>query len=632
MSGASAITSGPGLFTEPLILLIAAVIAVPIFKRLGLGSVLGYLAAGVAIGPVAQIITDSSAIFDVSELGVVFFLFIVGLELKPARLWAMRADIFGLGLAQVALTGTVLTAVFWAVGWAIQPAIIIGFGLAMSSTAFAMQILQDNNEIATPYGEKSVAILLAQDLAVVPLLAIVPILSPMTGTSLASASGVALLKGVAALAIFVLAGRYLLNPLFRLIALARAREIMTAAALLVVIGAAMLMEEVGLSMAMGAFLAGVMLADSSFRHELEANIEPFRGILLGLFFIAVGMSINIDVLAHSWWRILLAVPAVMVIKAALLYGLNRLFGASHNDAVRTSMLLPQGGEFAFVLFASATAARTLWPSETPLVAGIVTVTMALTPLSVWLGRFLIRGEAEDTIEEDFEGAGGSVLVIGFGRFGQIVSQILLARSLDATIIDANPERIRQAARFGFRIYFGDGTRLDMLRAAGAEQASIICICVDQPAITNQIADLVLDEFPAAKVYVRSWDRAHTLELVGRGVHYEIRETYESALAFGADTLKGLGFAPADVQATLADVRRRDAERLALQAAGDLTSGREIWKPVVVQPEPLMPPKPPGARHRPAGTVTPPADGSPVPASPSAEPAAEKPERQLEPNP
>ena len=571
-------------FAQLLVLLASAVLSVPIFRRLGLGSILGYLAAGVLIGPVLRFITAPEQIFQVSELGVVFFLFIVGLELKPAKLWAMRTDIFGLGLTQMVATGGALTLLMWLAGWRPSTAAIVGFSLAMSSTASGMQILGERNEVASPYGRRAVGILLFQDLAIVPLLAFVSLLSPLATTS--GVSGLlSIVKIVGALAALLLAGRYLLNPMFRLLALTRAREIMTAAAILVVIGAAALMDWVGLSMAMGAFMAGVLLADSSFRHELEANIEPFRGLLLGLFFMAVGMSINVDSVLYGWWRIAIAVLVVMAVKAVILYGLNRAFRVAHNDAVRVALLLPQAGEFAFVVFASASAVRALWPSETALVAGVVTFSMALTPLFVLLTPYLLTREPEDTIEEDFEGAGGTVLVIGFGRFGQIVSQILLARRIDVTIIDASAERIRQAARFGFRIFFGDGTRRDVLRAAGAEQARIICVCVDQAQVTNQIVALIRESFPDARLHVRSWDRTHTVELLAKGVDYEIRETYESALSLGAATLLALDIADDDVTGTVADVRRRDAERLAQQRAGETATG-DLTRPL--EPEPLTP--------------------------------------------
>ncbi len=575
------------IFAEPLILLLAAVVGVAISRRLGLGSVIGYLAAGVVIGPVARLITGSQQIMQVAELGIVMFLFIVGLELKPARLWAMRTDIFGFGLAQVLLTGAILTGIFHLAGWRIEPAIIIGFGLAMSSTAFGMQVLAERSDLVTPYGQKATAVLLFQDLAIVPLLAIVPMLAP-GGTRFGTGGLRDFVEPIAALAVLLLGGRYLLNPFFRVLALTRAREVMTAAALLVVLGAAALMEFAGLSMAMGAFLAGLILADSSFRHELEADIEPFRGILFGLFFIAVGMAINPDFLLHSWWQVGLAVIVVMSVKAAIFYGLARLFRATHNDAVRIALLLPQAGEFAFVLFASASAVRALWPSETAFVAGIVTVTMALTPLSAMLEPFLLRQEEEETLEEDFEGAGGQVLIIGFGRFGQIVSQVVLAQHVDTTLIDLSAERVRQASRFGFRIYFGDGTRRDVLKAAGAEQATIICVCVAKPAVSNRIVDLVRSEFPNARVFVRSYDRAHTLELRAKNIDYEIRETFESALAFGTETLRGLGLAADEADTIAEEVRRRDNERLELQLGRSDASGTVAARPEVT-PEPLTPP-------------------------------------------
>jgi CPA2 family monovalent cation:H+ antiporter-2 len=586
-------------FAEPLILLLAAVIGVSISRRLGLGSVLGYLAAGVVIGPVARLITGAHEILQVAELGIVLFLFIIGLELKPARLWAMRTDIFGLGLAQLVATGALLTGILTLAGWRIEPATIIGFGLAMSSTAFGMQALADRNEINTPHGQKATAILLFQDIAIVPLLALLPLLAPGGGRFSTGGLG-EILTVVGALAALFLAGRFLLNPLFRILALTGAREIMTAAALLVVIGAAALMDFAGMSMAMGAFIAGVMLADSAFRHALEAEVEPFRSILLGLFFIAVGMSINVDTVLHSWWRVALAVPVVMIVKGVVIYGLARLFGSNHNDSVRVALLLPQAGEFAFVLFASASAVRALWPSETSLVAGIVTVTMALTPFSLLLGRYLLREPEDEALTEDFEGAGGTALVIGFGRFGQIVSQVLLAQHIDATLIDASAERVRQASRFGFRIYFGDGTRPDVLRAAGAARASIVCICVAKPEVSNRIVDLVISEFPNAKVFVRSYDRAHTLQLLEKGVDYEIRETFESAIAFGAEALRSLGFNAEAAEAVVAEVRRRDADRLALQRSGAEGAGA---RPMT--PEPFVAPTRPGEIRQagqPAATV------------------------------
>ena len=342
-----------------LLLLGGAVVSAPLFKRIGLGTILGYLAAGVAIGPAARLITDGEQILHVAELGIVFLLFIIGLELKPSRLWAMRKAIFGLGLAQVVVTGTALAALgYFAAGLSYQASIVVGFGLALSSTAFAMQILDQEGSTNTHYGQKTFAILLFQDIAIVPLLAMIPFLAPRDAAPMAALPHFAVT--LTAIAALLIAGRYLLNPLFRIIANTGAKEAMIAAALLVVLGAATLMQVAGLSMAMGAFIAGVMLAESSYRHELEADIEPFRGILLGLFFMAVGLSLELDMIIENWATILLAVPALMAVKVVTTYAACRLFTCRHDDAVRVAFLLPQGGEFAFVLF-SAAAAASIFP-------------------------------------------------------------------------------------------------------------------------------------------------------------------------------------------------------------------------------------------------------------------------------
>jgi len=588
------------VLAEIAILLAATVVAVPLFQRLGFGSILGYLAAGVVIGPVLRLFTEPQEIFEVAELGIALFLFIIGLELKPARLWAMRADIFGLGLAQVVVTGFVLTGGLWMVGYRIEPALIIGFGLAMSSTAFGMQILREGAALDRPHGRKAFSILLFQDLAIIPLLALVPLLAPsQPGAEAGAAHGPNLLPIAGALAALVLGGRYVLNPLFRLIAAAGAREVMTAAALLVVLVAGELMVMAGMSMATGAFIAGLILADSSFRHELEANIEPFRGLLFGLFFIAVGLSISVDTVLYSWWRLLLAVPLIMAAKALILYGLARLFGSEHNDAVRVAALLPQAGEFAFVLFASAEATRALWPSHVSFVAAAVTLSMALTPLAVRLGRIFLREPPADAIDEDFEGAGGSVLLIGFGRFGQIVAQVLMSRGVEVTILDNDAERIRQAARFGFRIYFGDGSRRDVLRASGAGDAAVVCVCCGNAAVTSRIVETVRLEFAGPRIYARSQDRAHTLELIARGVDYELRETYESALVFGGEALRELGFDGDEVEETITELKRRDADRIALQASGEAHRRHS--------PQAEFGPRPLAVRRR----ATPPAEDDPT---------------------
>ncbi|MFQ6237313.1 monovalent cation:proton antiporter-2 (CPA2) family protein [Sinorhizobium meliloti] len=580
------------IYSQALMLLAGAVIAAPLFKRLGLGTILGYLAAGILIGPVALQITEGEEILHVSELGVVFLLFIIGLELKPSRLWQMRRDIFGLGTAQVVITGAVLSfliAFSDLLGGA--GSVVAGFGLALSSTAFAMQILEENNDTNTRYGQRAFSILLLQDLAIVPLLAIIPLMAaqaPEDTTTPIEDFAIA----IAAVAALFAAGRYLLNPLFQVIARTGARDVMIAAALLVVMGAATMMQLAGLSMAMGAFLAGVLLAESSYRHELEADIEPFRGILQALFFMAVGLSLELHVVAENLLSIIIAVPVLMLVKSLVLYGLCRAAGSRHNDAVRIGLLLPQGGEFGFVLFTAAAAAGVFSQATSSLLVAIVTLSMALTPVAAMLSRRLMHKQDElaEEMEEDFEGAGADVLMIGFSRFAQIASQILLAGGRDVTIIDHSAARVRQAATFGFRIYFGDGTRLDVLRAAGIEKAKIVAVCTQKKEVTDKIIDLVHAEYPNARIFARSYDRLHTLELRARGVDYELRETFESGLLFGRKTLEALGVNGDEAIGIMDDIRRRDEARLVLQEAEGITAGRDMLHSRPVRPEPLVKPK------------------------------------------
>jgi CPA2 family monovalent cation:H+ antiporter-2 len=577
------------LFTQMLLLLAGAVIAAPIFRKLGLGTVLGYLAAGVVIGPILQQITEAEEVLHVAEFGIVFLLFVIGLELKPSRLWQMRGDVFGLGSGQVVLSGVLLTGFTMLAGiadW--RGSVVIGFGLALSSTAFALQILSDDGDLNSRYGQRSFSILLFQDLAIVPLLALVSILASGGGETETSAlTGVAIAVG--AVGAMILAGRYLLTPLFQVIGRTGAREVMIATALLIVLGSAAAMHAVGLSMAMGAFLAGVMLAESSYRHELEADIEPFRGLLLALFFMAVGLSLEVAVLWEQLGFILVAVPVVMVTKGVITYALCRAAGSPRNDALRIAFLLPQGGEFGFVLFTTAVAVGLLSSETASLLIAIVTISMALTPLGAALSRRMMTVEHEE-LEEDYEGAGADVLMIGFSRFGQISAQILLAGGREVTVIDDSADRIRQAAAFGFRIYYGDGTRKDVLLASGIEKAKIVAVLTQKREVTDRIVDLIRSEFPNVRLYVRSYDRIHTISLRARGVDYELRETLESGLLFGRKTLEGLGMSTAEAMAIEDDIRKRDEERLLIQAADGLMAGRHMLHNRPVKPEPLVKPK------------------------------------------
>jgi len=580
-------------------LLAAAVVAVPLFRKLGLGSVLGYLAAGVIIGPFAfGMIEDAEAILHVAELGVVMFLFIIGLEMRPAKLWALRKEIFGLGAAQVLACGLLLTGVAMAFGVAPAVAFVGAMGFVLSSTAVIMQTLDERNEINTPQGQRAVSILLLEDLAIVPLLAIVAVLATMLGVAedgppLWQTIGLA----VAAIAGVFLAGRYAINPIFRQLAKYGGREVMLAAALLVVTGAAWAMSLGGLSMAMGAFLAGVLLSDSTFRHQLEADVDPFRSILLGLFFLSVGMSLNLDVVVADWRWVVGGVVLFMIVKAIGIYGIARLFRAKHDEALERAALFAQGGEFAFVLFGAALTAGLFDPRTSAIFTAIVILSMLLTPIvTVVVSRFLLKPEVVDI--DSLEGVDRPsnlrerVLIIGFGRFAQVVSQPLLARDVDVSIIDHDVEMIQAAGNFGFKVYFGDGSRLDVLRASGAAEAETILVCVDKPEVADRIVDLVKAEFPLTKLFVRAYDRGHSLRLIEAGVEYHIRETFESALKFGEQVLIDLGFNAGDVAETIEDVRRRDAERLTLQVTGGLTAGRSLMRgnAVTPTPEPYVKPR------------------------------------------
>jgi voltage-gated potassium channel Kch len=392
----------------------------------------------------------------------------------------------------------------------------------------------------------------------------------------------------------VLAGRYLLNPLFRVLSNAGAREVMTAAALMVIIAAAVLMTYVGLSAALGAFLAGVMLAESSYRHELEADIEPFRGLLLGLFFISVGMTVDLRVVAEHWKLLAGALVTLTLIKVSVVYGLLRLLRNPHEVAIRTALHLPQGGEFGFVLFATGVAAGVMPAIQGTLLVALVTLSMALTPMLVALAPHFARSRtgAPDR-DVDFDGASGSVLMIGFGRFGQLVCQLLLPEGVDVTIIDNDVEMLDAAGRFGFKLYYGDGTRLDVLRAAGAERARMICVCVERKEQANRIVLLCTQAFPLARLHVRAFDRVHALELIELGAHYQIRETFESAIAFGRDALQELGVRPERIAEVESDIRQRDRERFAMQQQGSdwVTAGREsLYVRPVPRPEPLINPR------------------------------------------
>ena len=607
---------------QAVALLGAAVVAVPLFRRLGLGSVLGYLAAGLVIGPSGlALFSEPEAILHFAELGVVMFLFVIGLEMRPAHLWSLRRQIFGLGALQIATCTLALTGVGLLLGFTTPVAFVAGAGFVLTSTAIVMQVLAERGDIALPRGQRMVSILLFEDLLIVPLLALVAFMShapaEQGAPSRLAESGIA----IASLAGLVVAGLYLLNPLFRVLAAARAREVMTGAALLVVLGAALLMDMGGLSTAMGAFIAGVLLSGSVFRHQIEADIEPFRGLLLGLFFMAVGMSLDLAVVRGNWQLVLLAVPAMMLAKGACIYAVARLLRSSHADALDRATLMAQGGEFAFVLYSAAQAAGVIDGRISSTLTAVVVLSMVLTPLLVLaMRRFVPRAERPLGEVEAVADQSGSVLIIGFGRFGQVMSQSLLARDVDVTIIDIDIEMIQSAAGFGFKVYYGDGTRLDVLHASGAGAARAIAVCVDERAAAARIVELARRHFPQARLLVRAVDRQHAAELVNAGVDFQIRETFESAVRFGEASLRAVGVDPSEAAAIAEQVRRLDAERFELETAGDDSgaSSALLFTNTAagnkLRPTPFTPPRREGRR---LDAGPPPADAAQPTAGPDA---------------
>ncbi|MDI1325980.1 MAG: monovalent cation:proton antiporter-2 (CPA2) family protein [Brevundimonas sp.] len=579
-------------------LLAAMVVAATLFRRFGLGAVLGYLAAGLLIGPsVLGVVDDPESVLHVAEFGVVMFLFIIGLEMRPARLWSLRKEIFGLGAVQVLACAILLTGIAMLAGLAWHAAVIAGFGFALSSTAIVMQLLEERNENADPAGQRVVSILLFEDLAIVPLLALIAVLAGTYGSAVETGNPIWMTIGlaVAAVALVYVAGRWVVNPFFRLLARYGGREVMTMGALLVVLGAAWAMNLGGLSMAMGAFLAGVLLSESTFRHQLEADVEPFRGLLLGLFFLSVGMSLDLRVVVADWAWVLGGLAAFMTAKMVAVYAVARL-RQKHGEGLLRAALMGEGGEFAFVLYSTAFVLGLFDARTAAILSAVVILSMALTPLRVMLADRLRPDESLSA--DDADGVDHArdlrerVLIIGFGRFAQVVSQPLLARDVDVSIIDTDVEMIQAAGTFGFKVYYGDGSRLDVLRASGAGKAETILVCVDKPEVADQIVSVVKEAFPLTKLFVRAFDRGHSIRLVQAGVEYQLRETFESALVFGYQVLIDLGFSEEEARDTIEDVRRRDEARFDLQLAEGIRGGRSLMRGNIrtTRPEPYVKPR------------------------------------------
>lgn len=556
-----------------------ALVAVLLFRRLGLGATLGYIIAGALIGPQGfGLLNNAHNILSLAEIGIVLLLFIVGLELQPSRLMRLRRDIFGLGLAQVVLAGLLLAAgVFAVTGLSWSAAIAVGLPLALSSTAQVLPMLQDRGRLNTPFGERAFSILLFQDLSIVPLITIIAALSRSPADPAAPPGWMLAIYTVLAVAGLVLAGRFILNPLFRLIGRIGARELFVVAGLFTVLAAAALMEALHLSTALGAFVAGVMLADSPYRHELEADIEPFRSILLGLFFVGVGMMLNLDVIAARPFLVIGLAAMVVALKALVLWWLARRFHMDNRSSVALGLLLSQGGEFGFVLFAQASAALLIAPDAASLFGAVVTVSMVTTPFLMMVARAFNREkQGVPNLDGPDDADAARAIVIGYGRFGQTIAQMLMAHGVSITVIDSNPAQIERTASFGMKVYYGDGRRIDLLRRAGADEANLIVYCVDGDWLGASVLEPVRQTFPQAAVMARVFDRRHLLSLNHLELEGMAREVWDSAIGLGKTALIQLGAEPIRADQIEAEYRKRDAERLELQSAsGDLHSGVEM---------------------------------------------------------
>lgn len=550
-----------------VVYLTAGVIAVPIARRLGLGSVLGYLIAGILIGPFTlQLVGNYSGVMHFAEFGVVIMLFLIGLEVRPSVLWAMRGVLFGLGGAQVVLTALVLAAAILALGLDWRAALALGFILSLSSTAVVLQTFAEKGLQHTSAGTATFGILLFQDISTIPMFAAVPLL--VLGASKVAGPGDMLaqfpawmhaLAVMAAVALIIIAGRYLTQPIFRFIADTRSREIFTATALLLVIAVTLLMETVGLSAALGAFLAGVMLADSEYRRELESDIEPFRGLLLGLFFISVGAGINVGFIVQHLALVAALVIGLMAIKALMLFAIARVFRIDSRAASLTAVALAQGSEFAFVMLGIAQANGIIETRISVLATAAVAISMALTPLALmgyqrWCTRSLSSGPEP---ENDAFDERPDVIVAGFGRFGQIAARLLIVNGFKTSTLDASAEQVELVRRFGRRVYYGDATRLDLLKASGAADAKLLIVAIDDRDQAETLVEIAARHFPNLKILARAYDRRHTYRLLEKGAHIVERETFEASLTLGAEALKFLGFKDFQAERAARLFRRHD---------------------------------------------------------------------------
>ncbi len=567
------------VMSSGVILLGAALVAVLVFRKLGLGAVLGYLVAGIIIGPDGfALIGDAQTMLGFAEIGIILLLFLVGLELSPSRLWQMRRDIFLLGGIQVIACGLAMFAIIKLVlpfSW--QAALVLGLPLALSSTAQVLPLLQSRGRLKTDYGEKSFSVLLFQDVSIVPLLTIVAALSRVPPVAESATGWTLALYAVLAIAGLVVAGRYLLTPLLRLIGKISERELFIVAGLFAVCASAALMQAIGLSAALGAFVAGVMLAESPYRHELEADIDPFRSILLGLFFLAVGMMLDLDVIKAQPMLVFGLAASLIAVKIAVIFGLGRIFGLKSAAALIMALLLSQGGEFGFVLFTAAQQAQLIEASASSLFGAVITLSMASTPFLMILANHLAQRAQSHSVDlvDPEHAKQASVIIVGHGRFGQHVGQIMQRAGRSITLIDIKPAQIDVSGEFGRKVFYGDGTRIDLLHRAGADKACAIVFCIDDKGLTADSLAPVRETFPNTKIFVRAFDRAQAIKLMDEASLHIVREVFESSVKLATDALIALGDDAGDISDVIAEFRQNDAQRMVLQhKSGNMRAGMD----------------------------------------------------------
>ena len=542
--------------------LAAAVVAAPLAKLLRVGNVLGYLLVGVLIGPAGlRLVGDVGSVLHFAEFGVIMLLFVIGLELRPRRLWAMRSAIFGLGSAQVVLTGAALAAAALAFGLAWQAALFAGLALSLSSTAFALQVLEEKGELALRHGRLAFAVLLFQDLVAIPLIALVGLFAVTAGAAAQPMQLVAAAKAIGVILVVVVVGRYVLNGMYRLVARTRVKEAMTASALLTVVGVTLVMQLAGLPASLGAFVAGVLLADSDYRHEIVADIAPFEGLLLGLFFTAIGMSLNLGLILENPNLVFAIVAGLLAIKGLVLFLLGQRLGLDAGPARRLALVLSQGGEFAFVLFAAGTRAHVMEQPVADLLSVAVTLSMAATPLLLALDELFAPKSAPARAFDELPAKDGHVVIAGFGRVGQIVARVLSAKRIPVTALDSNPEQVDFVRRFGAQIYYGDASRPEILEAAQTGKARAFVLAIDDVEASLRTARMVRRNHPHVPIYARARDRRHIHRLMDEGVKVMRRETFLASLDLTREVLRGLGLSEREVRQTVDTFQAMDRKRL-----------------------------------------------------------------------